>query len=185
MLEPIVQDYIGACTKLSREAFCKQVGVPVLVSRTTRDEQTFQLASTEMQYSKAGTKPARGKKLDHQLPVLELRKDSSGPGDQISVGRAEENDIVIHDETVSANHAVFMTEAHTGRLLLQDFESTNGTTINGKLLVPGRALELRDGDELSFGDTVFVFYTPAGLFDELKRMLAPVESVPKPRPKGD
>jgi pSer/pThr/pTyr-binding forkhead associated (FHA) protein len=176
MLEPVVQDYIRACTELDREDFCLQVGAPVLVARRVAEEQTFQTASTEMQYAR---KPVRGKRkraLEPMLRVLELRRDTEGSTGQMGVGRAEENDVVIQDETVSTQHALFFQDVRTGVTMLQDLESTNGTTINGNLLVPGRAVELKDKDEIFFGDAAFVFFTPGGFYDELCRMMAPMLS---------
>lgn len=38
-----------------------------------------------------------------------------------------------------------------GRLVLYDLHSTNGTSINGRRLIPGRAYDLLPGDELTMG----------------------------------
>ncbi|MBW1808397.1 MAG: FHA domain-containing protein [Deltaproteobacteria bacterium] len=173
MLEPVVQDYIRACTELDKDAFCMQVGGPVLISKAAKKLQTFQLAATDMHFDRDHRPKAKKANLSHQLPVLELRKDADGPSGQIGVGRAEENTVVINDETVSQQHAVLFRDTRTDITMLQDLESTNGTTINGKLLVPGRAVELRDGDRISFGDSLFIFYTAAGLYDTLDQMINP------------
>ena len=173
MLEPIVQDYLDASIKLDCEAFCRQVGAPVLVVRRAPQEQTFQLAATQMfEGLKKGVKRPT---LGHKLPVLELRGGQGSSG-EIGVGRAEENGIMIPDETVSARHARFFRVRTSGVMLLEDLESTNGTTINGKPVLPGRAFELHDGDELTFGDTRFVFFYPRGFYDALQEMLEPAES---------
>ncbi len=169
MLEPIVQDYLDASTKLDCEAFCKQVGAPVLVVRRAPQEQTFQLAATQMHESQKKSNNRRPK-IGHQLPVLELRGGRGSSG-EIGVGRAEENGIMIPDETVSARHARFFFVRTSGIMLLEDLESTNGTTINGKAVLPGRAFELADGDELTFGDTRFVFFYPQGFYTALHEMI--------------
>jgi hypothetical protein len=49
--------------------------------------------------------------------------------DLISIGRGTENDVVIPDPLVSRRHAE--VHAISGRLELQDLESTNGTWVNG------------------------------------------------------
>jgi FHA domain-containing protein len=171
MLEPVVQDYIRACTELDRDAFCQQVGGPVLISKAAKKMQTFQLAATDMHFDRAHSPKPKKANLSHQLPVLELRKDAEGSSGQMGIGRAEENNVVINDETVSQQHAVMFRDARTDITMLQDLESTNGTTINGKLLVPGRAVELRDGDQVSFGDSLYIFFTASGLYDALDQMI--------------
>lgn len=167
MLEPVVQDYIRACTELDKDAFCKQVGGPVLISKAAKKLQTFQLAATDMHFDRDHRPKTKKPTLSHQLPILELRKNTA----EMGVGRAEENYVVINDETVSQQHAVLFRDARTDITMLQDLESTNGTNINGKLLVPGRAVELRDGDQLSFGDALFIFFTAAGLYDALDQII--------------
>jgi hypothetical protein len=169
MLEPTIQDYIKAFIELDHEAFCRQVEVPVLVFRGAEDESTFQQAATQMQYR---TRPGGARRgdvdIDHQSPVIELRKPGVEGATQFGVGRSEENDLVILDETVSSRHATMFRD-DTGSYMLQDLESTNGTTLNGTLLLPGRAVELRDGDVVSFGDAEYVFFTPLGLWQEIQR----------------
>jgi len=173
VLEPVVQDYLDASIKLDCEAFCEQVGAPVLIVRRSPQEQTFQLAATQMHDSQKKGHNKRPK-IGHQLPVLELRCGRGSSG-EVSIGRAEENGIMIPDETVSARHARFFRVRTSGVMLLEDLESTNGTTINGKAVLPGRAFELNDGDELTFGDTRFVFFYPRGFYSALQEMMGAQE----------
>jgi type VI secretion system protein len=66
------------------------------------------------------------------------------------IGRAMDNAIVLHDETVSRRHARISFE--DGCYYLID-ESSNGTFIyNRDLLVHGEKVELLDGDILRIGD---------------------------------
>ncbi len=63
-----------------------------------------------------------------------------------SLGRSGSNDIVLSDDTVSANHLVIKLERHGG-VLVSDLNSSNGTRLNGKdvvqaTMVPGDTLEL-------------------------------------------
>jgi pSer/pThr/pTyr-binding forkhead associated (FHA) protein len=142
--------------------------VPVLISHLPGEGQAFQQAATQMHdLSSSGVrKPI----LNHKLPVFELRKRSKAAAPQISIGRAEENDVVVADETVSSRHAIFFLEGSLKKPMLQDLESTNGTVVNGFSLLPGRAAELKDGDVVAFGDMVFLFFTPGGLWDELRKL---------------
>ena len=171
MLEPLLQDYFRLCACMDREAFIQRTA-PVFISKAVRDGLTFQAATTEMLgYEKFAQGSDGEAELKHTLPVIELRVNKPSGVQEISVGRSEENDVVIHDETVSSRHSVFFKEAGSGIYMIYDLESTNGTTINGTALVPGRAVELRDRDHISFGDAEFVFFSPGGLYDEIQRII--------------
>lgn len=63
-----------------------------------------------------------------------------------SVGRGADNEIVLDDSHVSANHAEIRQER--GQWWLRDLESSNGTKVNGK---PVRTVvAVRPGDILEF-----------------------------------
>jgi len=73
--------------------------------------------------------------------------------DRISVGRLEDNDLVLADGLVSKRHA-YLSIAN-GKVRLEDKQSTNGTWVNGKRITGKRFVE--PGDEIRFGHTlVFV-----------------------------
>ena len=69
---------------------------------------------------------------------------------RLSVGRASSNDIVLHDESVSAHHAQVIKKGL--RLLVRDLTSTNGTFVN-ELAITEK--EVTDNDEVRMGGTVF------------------------------
>jgi len=166
MMEPVVQDYLDASLKLEADDFCSQVG-PVLVSLAPALGPTFQTASTEMFQGKTSR---RRNQLDHRLPVMELGRNSRHGFDELRLGRSEDNHLVVSDETVSARHARLFQVRTSGAIFIEDLDSTNGSTLNGKPLLPGRAVELADGDLLGFGDTFFLFYTPRGFHRALRRL---------------
>jgi len=170
-MEPILQDYIDAWAGLDRKTFIQQIGVPVLISKAYQDYMVFQSEATKFKESEIDTQPIRDHEtLNHRQQVFEIRKIKPGPTHQITVGRSEDNDLVIHDETVSAQHALFLRDIKTSITQLQDRESTNGTRVNGAFLLPGRTPRLQDGDRILFGDAEFFFYSPGGLYDELSKM---------------
>lgn len=80
---------------------------------------------------------------------------------QVSVGRAEECDVVLHDPTVSREHAA-LTYANGAWWLLPAITS-NGTWLNDILVQPGESRVLSDGDLLQFGleTRVRMFIPPA------------------------
>ena len=67
-------------------------------------------------------------------------------GERLTLGRGDENDLRLFDETASRRHAV-LTRVD-GRVQLEDLASANGTRVNGTR-VP-RAI-LCDGDEIAIG----------------------------------
>jgi len=174
LLTTVVQDYIDAAAALGQEAFCRQLPAPVLVAAIPLLERSFQAAPTRMlgEGEQHAARAARVK-LDHRSAVLELRSRGPRQLPQISIGRAEENDLVIQDETVSSRHALFLPGPAGGGPALQDLESTNGTRVNDTGVIPMRVVKLRDGDVVSFGDATYLFYSPAGLWTALRKLLPP------------
>ncbi|XP_062204644.1 uncharacterized protein LOC133906689 [Phragmites australis] len=71
--------------------------------------------------------------------------------DAVTVGRvADKADIVLPVATVSGAHA--RLEKKDGSLLVTDLDSTNGTYINERRLVPGFPVPIDSGSLLIFGD---------------------------------
>jgi FHA domain len=85
--------------------------------------------------------------------VEEIRKIAKAPGnpykDRISVGRAQNCDVVIRHASISKLHAHF--RARPGGFDLTDLESKNHTVVNGERLLPAVASAVTDGDILQFG----------------------------------
>jgi diguanylate cyclase (GGDEF)-like protein len=65
-----------------------------------------------------------------------------------SIGRGEEASCVLDDSGVSSLHATLRFES--GRFVVEDVGSTNGTFINGSRLTRARALE--EGDRIQLGE---------------------------------
>lgn len=65
-----------------------------------------------------------------------------------TVGRSEDNDIVVSDPNVSRRHARLL-RAHNG-FIVEDLGSTNGTLLDG---APIDRERIESGDELTFGQT--------------------------------
>ena len=66
--------------------------------------------------------------------------------DLITIGRAEDNMIVIADPSISSHHAHLQLAGETYRL--KDLDSTNGTCVNG---IPATETALRFDDRIRFG----------------------------------
>ncbi len=74
----------------------------------------------------------------------------------LTIGRAEDNDIILEDETVSRHHARLLVESGIGRaqVYIQDLASVNGVFVNDERVV--RKL-LEDEDRITIGATIFAF----------------------------
>jgi len=68
------------------------------------------------------------------------------------IGRDSENDIVLDDAMISRHHAMLFAKPQ-GSVLI-DLESTNGTLINGRLVLPDTPVLLEDGTMIEFGPVI-------------------------------
>jgi pSer/pThr/pTyr-binding forkhead associated (FHA) protein len=71
--------------------------------------------------------------------------------DSITLGRREDNSIVLNDQFVSGHHAKLYLR--NDEFILEDLNSTNGTFVNDNK-INGR-VKLRVEDEIRFGSTIF------------------------------
>lgn len=62
------------------------------------------------------------------------------------IGRLADNDIVLNDKRVSRHHAEVIQQS--GRWVVRDAGSTNGTAVNGKMI---KEAALKPGDRVSLG----------------------------------
>lgn len=74
-------------------------------------------------------------------------------GKVFTIGRAENNDIVLRDGASSSYHAVLKI-TDTGDFAVTDLESTNHTKINGQQI---STMTLMNGDVIQFGDTQAIY----------------------------
>jgi hypothetical protein len=72
-------------------------------------------------------------------------------GSLVTIGRAEDNGLVIRDSRVSRHHA--RITARRGTLVYTDLQSTNGSRVNGE---PIEEIVLGAGDRIELGDHVLV-----------------------------
>lgn len=70
----------------------------------------------------------------------------------LSIGREEDNTVQLNDDRISRFHAKL--QDHSGRIILTDLDSTNGTRVNGH---PIHMRVLQQGDVISVGRCVLLF----------------------------
>jgi len=101
--------------------------------------------------------------------VAEVRKREGNPfPERISLGRAPNCDIVVRTSFVSKLHAHFLV-GEGNELRLSDQRSANGTSLNGRELVPGVSAIVRAGDTVRFGAVELELMDAGALFDLLSR----------------
>lgn len=71
------------------------------------------------------------------------------------LGRSLDNDIRIEDKTISRKH--LKIEKVRGKLFVTDLSSRNGTFSDGKYVIPGHELDVKEGVPLAIGMTVICF----------------------------
>lgn len=72
-------------------------------------------------------------------------------GQGITIGRSEENDIVMNDPFVSNEHSKIFFDHK--KIYIKDLESTNGTLLNNKQI--DEEIEILDGDIIEIGRITF------------------------------
>jgi len=87
----------------------------------------------------------------------------------VLIGRGDECDIVLAADSVSRKHA--LVEPSSGGTRLRDLDSTNGTYVNDEQV---REVQLRHGDLVKVGDTIFKFLVAGNIeqayHEEIYRM---------------
>ena len=66
-----------------------------------------------------------------------------------TIGRDDDNDIVLAEATLSRCHAVLL--AVPQGIVLIDLDSTNGTFVNDRLIPPDTPVPIADGDRIALG----------------------------------
>jgi len=76
-------------------------------------------------------------------------------GEAISIGRSKENDIHIQDKYVSRKHLVLWKKGN--RVFLKNLANRNGAKVAGHRVPSGATVEVKQGDAVKIGMSVFCF----------------------------
>src|SRR6266536_1760884 len=82
--------------------------------------------------------------------------------EELTVGRAKQNDLTLEDPLVSRLHAIFMRRGDV--VLLEDLGSHNGTYVNNERVHQIR--QLHHGDTIVFGSSRAMFEDPSMITEE-------------------
>lgn len=127
------------------EVIKKQAGKPLSLRLATASEIAAQL-DKQFVPRLIGVLPS-GEKLE--IPVNQQ---------EIAIGKASHNKVVLNDPTVSGTHAALI--ARDGGFSIVDLGSSNGTFVNGTRIT-NEAWTLQHGDKLQLGKVLLTFRNPA------------------------
>ncbi|HUB10199.1 MAG TPA: FHA domain-containing protein [Myxococcales bacterium] len=103
----------------------------------------------------AGRSPLVPTTLGKQAPALEAWPYPVPALATVELGRSRQVAIRIDQPTISRVHAELARVARG--FALRDRGSYNGTMLNGRVLDPGEAPELADGDVITLGETQLLY----------------------------
>jgi len=122
------------------------------------------IRAVDVSKSKSGGGGGGGRPL-----VLPLRKVQSTFPSMITVGRTDNNDLVVPDEQVSKFHAFFRLVGD--RVELSDAGSRNGTFVSGRRLeARGAAAAVGRGGRFAFGAVEFQLFDARGCWEWLRQL---------------
>ena len=176
----IVKEYLDILLSSDDKAFLASHNHPFLLYPEKHGAGGFATYHTRMADRGAGQKIAGSgteiKKFRVLLPNQDLK--SKFPNKML-VGRSTEREFSIDHSTVSKRHAFLSLDKEKDAYRLGDAGSTNGTFLNGQTVESGAPVYLRDGNIVSFGDCDYLFFSPKGFVDLLRRLKAEADAFPE------
>jgi len=97
----------------------------------------------------------------------------------ITIGRSPENDIIINDNKVSRTHLQIVQDDN-GNYSVIDFNSTNGTFVNGQQITG--EVRINQGDEVKIGNTVLPW--SQSCFSPVQTSIEPSTEFPSTTPRS-
>ncbi|MDC3379164.1 FHA domain-containing protein [Planctomycetota bacterium] len=97
--------------------------------------------------------------------ALQKREGANPFSHMVTIGRAENNDVILQSSSVSKFHA-YLTEVD-GERFIADAGSSLGTFLGPERLVPRKAVKLPRGETLRLGESLVTYCTAADLLDRL------------------
>jgi len=181
----LLSDLQADARGLSLSAFCERHGHAFLVrssgsaplnapqkplekTRGTTTPAPASMLSSSQKDTASGVSPVQS---EIELMIFPVRKSLRSLSERkITIGRTNNNDVVIEDQSISKLHAFVMQERDT--FTVRDAGSSTGTKVNGEAVTKSPA-ELDSGDDVRFGDVEFTFLSAAALVEFIARTTKP------------
>jgi len=169
---------ISFAQSASPEDFVSVVHCPAPVGSAIREGELSAAKSRSEELLKSATfqfSPAEvasfleGRSIEQTIFLLrkEVASASASPTNRYTIGRSQDNDIRIVDFAISRLHAEISFSS--GRWLIRDCDSRNGTKINGRR-IHSSPEGVADRDLISLGRYEFTFLLPKSLYERLIRV---------------
>jgi len=130
--------------ELEKMAMDYSMAIKMDEKKRIHESKTITGSDPEYVYSKAWLVQKDGPEVGKKFPIF---------WEEVTLGRGEENSIVIKDDAVSLNHSKI--KEMKGAYYIFDLATENGTFLNGKKLL--RPKPLYDWDEIRIGRTQLIF----------------------------
>lgn len=98
------------------------------------------------------------------------KSDRNNFKNMVTLGRTNNNDIVISDASVSKFHAYLSIRAGSGVYTVTDSGSSNGTSINDAKVEPHKHHPIESGETLVVGGVHLRFYLSGDFFDFVEKL---------------
>ena len=165
--------YLKAAEGMSKDEFLTTYAYSVLVEKSGIDylEHTSLLSVTKIfndTHDVLHPTTDTSELISNKAKVFELSKRSGSLVNDIFVGRAPTNDIVLASPSVSKSHLRFISIRRTNQYHLVDMFSSNGTYLNGTKINPFEKHQVEDHDEIGFGaEYQLIYYSPQAFYEML------------------
>lgn len=155
-----LDEYVRELRRDGDKTFRARYATPVLIVTKTGGELRDNAPATEATVT-ASSSGWRMQELSLLNRVFQVSKGTFALPGPVSLGRTDNSDISIPEESVSKRHCLF--EVVPEGVRVTDCGSTNGTSVDGQALPPQTATTLRGGETLVIGNFTLLFHTPDSL----------------------
>lgn len=168
----LFDDFGGQTAGLTKEAFLEKCIAPVLLIELregeTAGDGTYR--TLPPQEPDSGDEPLVGSKVGaSEVVVHPLAKSGRNEDEAITLGRADDCDIVVRCASVSKRHALFRFDPETRLVTVADAGSAHGTLLNGEPVPADQAVSLASSASLVFGGAVrAVFFSADNFYDYIQ-----------------
>lgn len=163
--------YLEQFQQLGETDFLQKYNHPFFIYPEKSTAAGFSSYHTRMADRREGAYISSSGQKMREFLVLQPNPSLAGKEtEKLIIGRSPERDFTIDHSTVSKRHAFLSRDKENQGWRLGDVGSTNGTFLNGQPVDVGTPVLLRDGQVVSFGDCDFLFFSPEGFVDLLKRL---------------
>ena len=143
-----LREWVKRWEKLGPEGFARAHASPFLLRLSRTEEEGSGSGDKRFLTMRVG-KSSQTRADPLELPAYEVKKAEGNVfGMMITVGRAENNDVVIDASSVSKFHAYF--EKKADGWAVRDANSSNGTFANNATVTSNDSTALTDGSEVKF-----------------------------------